>query len=156
VGSIQVGETASDDLLSVLTCIFVHHGDTAGAACSSKDEVQAGTTHTHTSWVCGRAAQPCTSAPSAGPTHFHRSRGSGCRRQMSLDDMEANERQGEDSIVQVYAALMLTMLVAQNPAGRRQLNSALPAAGVRQLTEVVERFLNFDEQVGTCIQPGCE
>ena len=63
--------------------------------------------------------------------------------------MEAKERQGEDSIVQVYAALMLTMLVAQNPAGRRELHSALPAAGLSQLTEVVERFLSFDEQVGT-------
>ena len=39
MGSIRVGDKASDDLLSVLACIFVHHGDTSGATCSSKDEV---------------------------------------------------------------------------------------------------------------------
>jgi hypothetical protein len=50
--------------------------------------------------------------------------------------------------VQVYAALLLTLLAAHDPSQRLRLHALLPAAGRNQLSEVVERFLRFDEQVG--------
>jgi len=69
--------------------------------------------------------------------------GSGGADEVTADDLEIDEAEGEASIVEVYAAMLLGFLVEGDPKLRQRAAALLPGGSLQPVVSAVERCLEF-------------
>ena len=63
--------------------------------------------------------------------------------EVTADDLEVDEADGEASIVEVYAAMLLGFLVEEDPKLRRRAEEMLPGESLDAVIGAIERCLEF-------------
>lgn len=63
--------------------------------------------------------------------------------EVTADDLDVDEAEGEASIVEVYAAMLLGFLIEEDSSLRQQAASLLPGGTLEPIVAAVEKCLEF-------------